>query len=769
MHRLGLLLFLATASAAAQADRGELRLIVTDSSGSAVRTPVEITSAANGYNQILRTDNAGTLDLRNLTFGVYTVRIAPQAFAPYKANVSIQSELPATEHIRLQLAAVQTSINVNASTLLDPNAASTPMQLGPHTIDQRLTSLPGRSLQDLIVSQPGWLYEGNAVLHPRGAEYQTQFVIDGIPVIDNRSPSLGPELEADNVESMTVYTAGIPAEFGRKLGGVVEVQTQHQTGPGIHGQLQLFGGTYSTVGAAGRLQQVWTRTTAALSASAAHTDHYLNPVVPQNYTNTGTTDDLSVSLDRDLTAADRLRLSVRHEVSRYLVPDELIQQLAGQIQNAGNAETLGTARFEHLISPNSLFSLSVMARDNANDLDSNTNPTPIAAFQHNYFREAYLNGSYSLHHAAHDIKLGFESDNVLLHENFSYTITNPEFFDSATPTALAFSASRPELDQSVFVEDSIHLHSWNLNIGLRWDHYQLLLNQHAVSPRLSLSRYFRKSSVLLHASFDRVFITPSFENILISSSPQASALDYPFLHLPVQPSRGNYYEAGLSKLLLQHVRLDADLYRRNLRNFADDDQLLNTGVSYPIAFRRAAIYGAEGKLAIDRLGPFSGFASYSYMVGSVWLPVTGGVFLGDEAEAAAEDPRGHFPNSQDQRNTVFTRLQYQPQHRIWMAAGAAFGSGLPFEYQGDPATALAEYGPAVIGRINFDRGRVRPNLSLNASLHLSLLDRDQRTLSLQADAKNLTDRLNLIDFGGLFSGNAIAPGRTVMLRLAAKF
>ncbi|HSU19446.1 MAG TPA: hypothetical protein VLI45_06840, partial [Acidobacteriaceae bacterium] len=128
-----------------------------------------------------------------------------------------------------------------------------------------------------------------------------------------------------------------------------------------------------------------------------------------------------------------------------------------------------------------------------------------------------------------------------------------------------------------------------------------------------------------------------------------------------------------------------------------------------------------------------------------------------------------FPNSQDQRNTVFTRFQYQLQHRIWMAAGAAFGSGLPFEYQGDPATALAEYGPAVISRINFDRGRVRPNLSLNASLHLSVLDRDQRTLSLQADAQNLTDRLNLIDFGGLFSGNAIAPGRTVMLRLAAKF
>jgi len=39
-------------------------------------------------------------------------------------------------------------------------------------------------------------YEGNAVLHPRGSEYQTQFVVDGIPLTDT-------EIEADNVDSLT--------------------------------------------------------------------------------------------------------------------------------------------------------------------------------------------------------------------------------------------------------------------------------------------------------------------------------------------------------------------------------------------------------------------------------------------------------------------------------------------------------------------------------------------------------------------------------------
>ena len=40
---------------------------------------------------------------------------------------------------------------------------------------------------------------------------------------------------------------------------------------------------------------------------------------------------------------------------------------------------------------------------------------------------------------------------------------------------------------------------------------------------------------------------------------------------------------------------------------------------------------------------------------------------------------------------------------------------------------------------------------------------------LQADGENLNNRLNLLDFGGLFSGNAIAPPRSYSLRLAANF
>ena len=156
-----------------------------------------------------------------------------------------------------------------------------------------------------------------------------------------------------------------------------------------------------------------------------------------------------------------------------------------------------------------------------------------------------------------------------------------------------------------------------------------------MEPRFSISRYFPSADLVLHFSYDRVFQTPSFENILLSSSTAVESIDpTSFLRLPVEPSEGNYYEGGLTKVFFRRLKLDANYFRRFVNNYADDDQIDNTTISFPIAFRKAIIYGAEGKLEVPDWHRFSGFASYSYTVGNAWFPVTGGLFLGDDAAAA---------------------------------------------------------------------------------------------------------------------------------------
>jgi outer membrane cobalamin receptor len=756
--------------ALSQVNTGELRLKVTGPSGSGLKTSAQVVSDGNQYNNTFTTDDSGYADLTPLPYGIYLVKVEAKGFAPVNKVVEIASAIPVDSTIKLEVAPVTTVVNVNAgTTLIDPHRPSSIMEIGSEQIETRVGSLPGRSVQDLVNTQPGWLYEGNAVLHPRGSEYQTQFVIDGIPLTDNRSPSFGPELEADGVDSMSIYTAGFPAEYGRKMGGIVEINTKKETDPGPHGELVLSGGSYRTASGYGQAQELWGKNLLGGSASGGMTSHYLNPVVPENFTNNGTIGDFSLRYERDLTENDRLRMSVRHALSRFQIPNELVQQEAGQRQYGSNFETMGVISYDDTFSPDIVGKFSGMVRDNANNLDSNDLSTPIIAFQSNYFREGYFRGTVSIHRGNQEWKAGAESDNTFLHENFNYQITDPTQFDDHTPPTGSFTDSRPDLEQSAFVEDLIRLGKWTVSAGLRWDHYQLLLNQNAFSPRISVGRFFPSANMVLHASYDRIFQTPSFENILISSSNAITALSDDFLKLPVQPSRGNYYEGGLAKAFADKLRLDINVYRRDVSQFADDDQLLNTGVSYPIAFDKAIIYGAEGKLDLVHWGKLSGYVSYSYMVGNVWFPVTGGLFLGDDASDAASQLTGHFPNSQDQRNTLRTRFFYQFLPRFWMAGGVQYGSGLPFEFEGDYDDALAQYGPEVVSRINFDRGRVDPSLAISASAGVDLCKSDKLTMRLQADGDNLSDRLNIIDFGGLFSGNAIAPGRSYSLRLTTNF
>jgi hypothetical protein len=765
-------LFVCLASVAyGQSRYGELRLSVTDPSGLGVQTPVEIVSEVNQYNHTLATDDQGALIVKHLPFGVYRVQIHAPGFAGISEPVDIGSAIPIAKTIQLELSSVSQSVTVNAaSTLIDPEQAGAVNQIGALTIQNSPASLPGRSMQDLVNSQPGWIFEGNAVLHPRGSENQTQFVVDGIPLQDNRSPSFGPELEANDVQSMSVFTAGFPAEYGRKMGGVIEVNTVPDTKPGFHGESVLSGGSFDTAGGYFQGQYGWGKSSFSASASGNMTGHYLNPVVPQNFNNTGTTGEFSAEYERQFTPSDSFSVAVRHEISRYDIPNEQVQQAAGQRQTADNFETMGTISYQHIFSAHAVADFRGMVRDNANDFYSNANSTPIIVSQHNSFREGYFKATITINRGHHEWKAGVESDNSFLHENFGYAITDPSQFDEGTPGTFNFAGHRPDIEQSGFVQDLIREGNWTINAGLRWDHYQLILNRQAVDPRLSISRFFPSAGLVVHFSYDRVFQTPSSENILLSSSANIVTLNPEnFLQLPVEPSEGNYYEVGLTKSFFGKFKVDANYFRRLVGNYADDDQIANTTISFPIAFSKSVIYGAEGKLDLPQWGRFSGFLSYSYQVGNAWNPVTGGLFLGDNASAAETQLSGHFPDTQDQRNTVRGHVRYQVAPRLWIAGGIQYDSGLPFEFDGVPATVLAQYGQQVLDRINFERGRINPALLMDASLGADIYKSDRLKMQLQLDGENLTNVLDVIDFGGLFSGNAIGPSRSYSMRLTTNF
>src|SRR5713101_5688232 len=220
------LFFLCALSTLAQRVRGELHLEVHDPHGTAVSPIGELVSEANGFRRTFVAGPEGRYVAQDLPFGVYRLSLQAEGFAPWSDLVEIRSEVPVHVVVTLGVAPVTTQVQVNDSaTLVDPYTTGTLYAVGRQAIGEQAAAQPGRDLLDLVAQQPGWVLEANGVLHPRGSEYDVQFVVDGLPLTQNRSPAFAPSFDSDDVESLRVMTANFPAEYGRKLGGIVEVST----------------------------------------------------------------------------------------------------------------------------------------------------------------------------------------------------------------------------------------------------------------------------------------------------------------------------------------------------------------------------------------------------------------------------------------------------------------------------------------------------------------------------------------------------------------
>jgi outer membrane cobalamin receptor len=763
MTSLGVLAFVAWTQFA-QSESGEFHLTVTDPAGLGVTAAVEIVSDARQFRSTYTTDAQGSLIAKRLAFGTYRVTVAAEGFAPFSDLVQVRSVVPTEYRVTLTVAAVLTQLIVRPTeTLIDPSQTATVNYIGPVTLQHRLTALPGRALPELVNTQPGWLLEANGILHPRGSEYQTQYVLDGLPLTDNRSPAFAPELDPDDVQSMKVLTGGYPAEYGRKLGGVIEVVSASAVQRGVHAAFAASAGSFVSASGNGRVGYAGEGIAWTAMAAAATTDRYLDSPVEENFNNHGATSNLSLRFERDLSAADRLGLIVRRGAAAFLVPNERVQHEAGQRQDSRAAETAVELSYQRVLSSSAVLDVRGFGRDVNTALWSNEQATPVHVTQDRGFREVYVKAAVGGHRGVHEWKAGGDVVFASLNERFAYRLTDRASFDDDTAVALSFAAEAPDREQAVFVQDQVRAGNWTINAGLRWDRYQLLVTESAFSPRVAAAWAKASADLVLRTSYDRVFQTPASENLLLASSPDLDRISDNVLRLPVRPSRGHFFEAGLTKAL-GCARVDLSHFLRRVDNAADDDVLLNTGVSFPIAFRGSTIRGTEAKLELPRWRAMSATVAYSLMRGVAELPITGGLFVEEDAAALLEST-GEFAISQDQRHTLRAQVSYRLAERAWFGLAAAYNSGLPVESEEDLEEAIERYGERILAHVDLANERVRPSWTLDASTGM-VLKRGGTAIRIQADMRNLTNRLNVINFAGLFSGTALAPPRSFSVRVS---
>ena len=780
----------------AQARIGSVQGVVKDPGGALVpNAHITVTQPVTGYRQTTQTDAQGSFKLVNLPFNTYKVRAEATGFEPAEESIDLESTVPLNVELSLSLEQTTAAVTVTTETgaMIEPDRTSSDTDIGQTILERPIGAAPSRAIESIVASTPGFVTDDNGRMHPRGSESQVQYVVDGVPITDNLSAIFSTSLDARTLRTVEVLTGGIPAEFGDKLAGVINVNTRSGLEGPTQGGVSFSGGSFSTGETAVDFSTHTKKLGFLTNLSASTSQRYLDPPTLDNFHNFGRTGKAFFRLDYQFDANNSLRGVFNFGGSNFEVPNRLNQEIAGQDQRQQLRDNSQNISFQHIFSATAVAQFSFFHRQNNAQLISNTLSTPVVANQDRTLQNYGAIGSLALTRGSHNMKFGGQVTITPIDEHFSFYPTqqfsdlvdedgnvfpNPvNSFNPANP--FVFNQSKTGRTLSAYAQDRFTaFKNLTLDLGVRYDNYKLLISEQQLSPRLGLAYFIPKTKTTLRASYNRLFQPPPAENLLLASSSAAAALS-PIAVLqgittvqPILPDKQNAFEAGAQQLLSQFFRLNLTVYQKRIENFSDKDQFFETGVIFPIAISSGRVTGEELRLESTDIHGFHTFVSYANARAFGVTPITGGLFLG-------EDPQDlflhglKFANDHDQRNEAQFQVNYN--HRpsgLYASFSGRYDSGVPVDVE--PGTTLADFvaegfDPRLFDKIDFQRGRVRPRTILDFSVGADLMQKERESMNIQFDVQNLTNELFLYNFESVFSGTHVGYPRLFSGRLSLRF
>lgn len=790
------LLVISGAVVFAQSRIGAVQGTVKDPSGALVRAAkVTVSQPLTGYNQTVDTDAQGSFKLVNVPFNTYKVTADAPGFQTTEQSIDIESTIPVSLDLSLSLSGATAAVTVTTdnSAVLEQDRTSSDTDLNQAILERPMGAAPSRAIESMVASAPGFVTDDNGRMHPRGSESQVQYVIDGVPVTDNMSAIFSTSLDARTLRTVEVLTGGIPAEFGDKLAGVINVNTRSGLEGPTQGGLSLSGGSFSTGEIAADFATHTKRFGFLTNLSATTSQRYLDPPTIDNFHNFGRTGKGFFRLDYQFDQNNTMRGVFTFGGSNFQVPNRVPQELAHQDIRERLRDSSQSLNFQHIFSPNAVAQVALFNRFSRSILTSNPTSTPVVASQNRTLQNYGGIGSLSLTRGSHNIKFGGQATITPLNESFSFypTVSFPNLVDengNVFPNPVnnfnatrpfAFSGKKTGRTLSAYVQDRFPLFkNFTLDAGIRYDNYKLLISEQALSPRVGVAYYIPRTKTTLHASYNRLFQPPPAENLLLASSAQAAAIS-PISVLqgvttlrPILVDKENSFEAGAQQLLSNYLRVSLTVYQKRIQNFSDKDQFFETGVIFPIAISSGRVTGEELRIESTDIRGFHGSFSLANARAFGVTPINGGLFLGEDT-TSLEVAGLVFPNDHDQRNEAQLQLSYNHKPSgIYASFGGRYDSGVPTDVQ--PGTTLAQFvaegfDPRLYNEIDFQRGRVRPRTILDFSVGADLRRSERVSMNVQFDVQNLTNSLFLYNFESVFSGTHVGNPRLFSGRLALRF
>ena len=556
----------------------------------------------------------GSFRFHEVPAGIYAVLAQKKGFSVGTAIVVVKSgtataSITLAAHKALEVSVVETRIARNAS--ID---GSSVYRMG-HAEIKSLPQGENTQLNQVLLRAPGVVQDSFGQIHVRGDHADLQYRINGIMLPEGIS-GFGQTLDTRFAERMDLLTGVLPAQYGYRTAGVVDIRTKSgafQQG----GNVGFYGGSRNTY-----------EPSIQYGGSSGKFNYYLSGSFLQNDLGIqGHTPDANPLHDTTrqtkgfgylsylANPTTSLNLILGNSDSRFQIPNTpgLPQQyaLAGvpgypsanlnETQREVNrygilALKKSKERTDYQISLFTRYSSVAYNPDPYGDLIYSGVASTV--FRSSFANGVQGDGSLRLS-GTHTLHAGFfTSGEHAVSDNTSAVFPADALGNqtSANPFSIVDNHSKTAWLYGAYLNDEWHpAKRLTVNYGARLDVMNAYVNADQLSPRVGLV-YQATKRTTLHAGYARYFTPPATELIAPTSIAKFAGTTNALPsngNTNVLPERSHYFDLGISHQFTQALNLGIDGYYRLVQDLLDEGQFGQALVFSPFNYGKGKIYGLE--------------------------------------------------------------------------------------------------------------------------------------------------------------------------------
>ena len=503
--------------------------------------------------------------------------------------------------------------------------------------------------QQVLLQAPGVVQEEFGEIHVRGDHGDVQYRVNGVFLPESLN-GFGQEIDTHLIRSVTLITGTMPAQFGDRTAGIIDVTTK--TGSQLNGaELSLYGGSYDTFNPSFQWGGVTSNLEYFVAASWLHDNLGIDNTTASSNPLHDMTDQgkLFGYFSHHFDQTSRLTLLLSGSDAGFQIPDTAGLVPAYQLANSPPADSASANNFQteqnyyavlsyQKSAGNFLSQVSILTR--YADIRFTPDPVQGLLFGGNAARvenSDLANGlqadaSYEMgdHHtlragllANYDIEK-LDTTSAVFPSTYQFSPSGSGYNlpdtippqSSTTPFTITANGGNSGLTSGIYLQDEWRLTDHlTLNYGARYDLFDVSFdNEWQISPRANLVWEINNATTA-HIGYARYFMPPTLQYVPPSTVKEFEyTTDAPFNDRdnPQKVERDNYFDMGLSRQITPAWQITADTFCKLAKNLLDDGQFGTAVILNNFNYSSGTVYGAELGSTYKQ-GPFSAYGNYSYV------------------------------------------------------------------------------------------------------------------------------------------------------------